>query len=134
MDQSRKTREKTVGMNVFRERYLGIMQSKIRLDFEEDMLRAKLNGADVGDINHSDDFAKKLDVAIYTEMKANMKEVLETKLEATDEKRPAGMMMDKMTPSKRTGQMHGVVILVPENPLSQVACLMLLLHVRMVSQ
>ena len=96
-------------MNVFRERYLGIMQSKSRLDFEEDMLRAKLNGADVGDINHSDDFAKKLDVAIYTEMKANMKEVMETKLEATDEKRPAGMMMDKMTPSKRTGQMHGVV-------------------------
>ena len=28
-------------------------------------------------------------------------------------------MMDKMTPNKRTGQMHAVVIPVPENPLSQ---------------
>ena len=119
----KQSREKLVGMNVFRERYLGIMQSKSRLDFEEDMLRAKLNGEDVGDQNHSDDFAKKLDFAIYSEMKAQMKEQMEAKLDATDKKRPAGFMMDKMTPSKRTGQMHGVVIPVPENPLTQVITL-----------
>ena len=37
---------KTLGMNVFRERYMGIMQSKSRLDFEEEMLSAKINGPD----------------------------------------------------------------------------------------
>ena len=52
-----------------------------------------------------------------------MKEQMEAKLDATDKKRPAGFMMDKMTPSKRTGQMHGVVIPVPENPLTQVITL-----------
>ena len=34
-------------------------------------------------------------------------------LDATERRRPAGLMMDKMTPSKRTGQMHAVVIPVP---------------------
>ena len=120
MDEKRDERKKTVGMNVFRERYTGIMQSKSRLDFEEDMLRAKMNGADVGDQNHSREFAKKLDGAIYKEMKEKMKESMNTKLVATEKKRPAGLMMDKMTPLRRTGQMHAVVIPVPENPLSQV--------------
>ena len=120
MDEKRHERTKTVGMNVFRERYSGIMQHKSRLDFEEDMLRAKMSGADVGDQNHSREFAKKLDGAIYKEMKVNMKESMNTKLAATEKKRPAGLMMDKMTPLRRTGQMHAVAIPVPENPLSQV--------------
>ena len=96
-------RTKAVGMNVFRERYNGIKQNKSRLDFEEDMLRAKLCGADVGDINHSREFAKKLDVAIHMELKENMKESMGAELDATGKKRPAGFMMDKMTPRKRTG-------------------------------
>ena len=112
------------GMNVFRERYQGIKQRKSRLDFEEDMLRAKLIGTRVGDINHSRKFAKKLDGAIYSEMKQNMKDKMEEKLQATERKRPAGLLMDKMTPNKRTGQMHAVDIPVPENPLSQVSFLM----------
>ena len=116
-------RTKVVGMNVFRERYSGIKQSKSRLDFEEDMLRAKMCGTDVGDLNHSNDFAKKLDVAIYSELKENMKESMQTVLDATGKIRPAGLMMDKMTPRKRTGQMHSSVIPVPENPLSQVRSL-----------
>ena len=59
----------------------------------------------------------------YSEMKAQMREEMNAKLDATDNKRPAGLMMDKMTPSKRTGQMHAVVIPVPENPLTQVIAL-----------
>ena len=41
-------------------------------------------------------------------------------LEAKDRRRPAGLLMDKMTPNKQTGQMHACVIQVPEN---QVTCL-----------
>jgi hypothetical protein len=122
--ETKRSREKIVGMNIFRERYAGIKQGKSRMNFEEDMLRAKLNGEDVGDTNHSRFFAKKLDEAIYNEMKAAMNEQMNVKLDATKKKRPAGFMMDKMTPNKRTGQMHAVVIPVPENPLSQVTLLM----------
>ena len=100
---------------------MGIMQSKIRLDFNEDMLRAKMNGGDVGDINHNRKFAKNLDGAINREIKDNMMENMEKKLDATEKKRPAGLVMDKMTPNKRTGQMHAVAIPVPENPLSKVS-------------
>ena len=47
------TREERVGLNVLRERYEGIKQSKSRLCYEKDMLRSKLNGADVSDTNHT---------------------------------------------------------------------------------
>ena len=100
------------------------MQSKSRLDFERDILRAKLNGCDVGDLNHSRFFAKQLDNAIHAEMKARMAVKVSAKLDATDQKRPAGLLIDKMTPNKRTGQMHAVVLPVPENPLDQVSLLM----------
>ena len=83
------------------------------------MLRGKLNGTDMGDTNHGRQYPKKLDGAIYEEMKYNMTENMNTKLDATQQKRPAGLLMDKMTPSRRTGQMHAVVIPVPENPLTQ---------------
>ena len=49
--------QEKAGMNVFRERYEGIKQSKSRLCFEKDMLRAKLNGCHIGDTNHSHTFA-----------------------------------------------------------------------------
>ena len=77
IDKKRKVRSQIGGRNVFRNRYQGIKQSKSRLDFEEDMLRAKLNGEDVGDLNHSREFAKKLDGAIYDEMKARMAKNME---------------------------------------------------------
>ena len=107
-------------MNVYRIRYLGIQQSKSRIDFEEDVLKAKLNEEVVGNLNHSRMFAAKLDEAIYSEMKEIIKENMNKELDVTGTKRVVGLMMDKMTPNKRTGQMHGVVLPVPENPLGQV--------------
>ena len=120
MDKERKSREPIAGMNVYRIRYLGIQQSKSRIDFEEDMLKAKLNEEVVGNLNHSRMFAAKLDEAIYSEMKEIIKENMNKELDVTGTKRVVGLMMDKMTPNKRTGQMHGVVLPVPENPLGQV--------------
>ena len=119
VDKERMTREYKVGMNVWRERYEGIRQSKSRVCFENDILRAKLNGCDVGDTNHSREFAKKIDVSTYHVMKDNIKRNMMKPLDATERRRPAGLMMDKMTPNRRTGQMHAVVIPVPENPLGQ---------------
>ena len=52
-------------------------------------------------------------------MKDELKEALETKLDATEEKRPLSLLFDKMTPAKETGQIHAIVIPVPENSLDQ---------------
>ena len=119
MDRERLNIQEKAGMNVFRERYEGIKQSKSRLCFEKDMLRAKLNDCHVGDTNHSHAFAKKIDDSTYNVIKDDMRKNMNKKLDSTQQKRLAGLMMDKMTPNKQTGQMHAVVIPVPENPLSQ---------------
>ena len=67
-------------------------------------------------------------------MKVNIKTQLETKLNATQEKRPLGMVFDKMTPSKQTGQIHALVVPVPENPLSQPLLVPLCLEVPAVTE
>ena len=125
-DEDLKGRQYKAGMNVFLERYQGIRQSKSRLNFEEDMLRAKLTGTDVGDQQHTRIFAKKLDEALYSEMKDRLRDGMNVELDGTGRKRPAGLLMDKMTPLKRTGQMHAVVIPLVENSLTQVTLPMLI--------
>ena len=45
-------------------------------------LISKMNGRDVGDINHSRMFAHKLDNAIYDELESKLKEEIGRKLKA----------------------------------------------------
>lgn len=104
------TRNRKVGLNIFRIRYSGLRQHKPMSSFENDLLTAKLNGTDIGDINHNRIFAKDFDTAIYEQMKVDIKKHLNISLEATDQKRPVGMVM---TPSKRTGRIHALIV--PEN-------------------
>ena len=115
----RESRNRKVGLNLFRIRYSGLQQHRPISSFEEDILTAKLNGTDVGDLNHSRHFAKEIDTAVFETMKEDIKEALATTLDATNQKRPLGLLFDKMTPSKETGQIHAIVIPVPENNLSQ---------------
>ena len=107
------------GMNVFRIRYTGILHANSKLNFETDILTAKLNGTEVGNINHSRKFASKLTDTISDIMDANLKTALGQCLDCTNEKPPVGIIMDKMTPNKRTGQIHGLIVPVPSNPLSE---------------
>ena len=108
-----------VGLNLFRTRYNGIKHAKSLLEFESDVLLLKLNGGDVGDINHSRKFAKTIDEALYKTMKTCLSEQLNEKLPSTGECRPVGFVMDKMTPNKRTGQVHGIITPIPENDLTE---------------
>ena len=68
------SREEKIAVNVFRIRYQGIKQCKSRVNFEEDMLKAKLNDEEVGDTRHGRKFAKEIDDAIYETMKADVRE------------------------------------------------------------
>ena len=118
-DEDRNSRLKTVGLNIFRTRYCGIKQARSRSDFEQDILKGKMNGEDLGNINHSRMFAKTLDEAIFKTMRDDIRVKVKTNLDATGATRPFGLVFDKMTPNKTTGQIHGVILPVPENPLSQ---------------
>ena len=119
IDGGRKQRNKVIGLNLFRIRYSGIKQHQPRTAFEDNVLTAKLNGVDVGDINNSRFFAKDIDVALFDTMKDSLKEALGTELEASGELRPVGLLFDKMTPSKETGQVHAIIIPVPENQMDR---------------
>ena len=132
-DMEYTSRTTKVGLNLIIT-YSGLRQHKPRSSFEEDILTAKLNGPDVGDLSHSRIFAQELDTAIYEQMKVNIKTQLETKLDATQEKRPLGMVFALMTPSKQTVQIHALVVPVPENPLSQPLLVPLCLEVPAVTE
>ena len=56
----KESRNKKIGLNLFRIRYKGIKQHLPRTAFEEDVLTAKLNGTDVGDLNNSRFFCQKI--------------------------------------------------------------------------
>ena len=40
-------------------------------------------------------------------------------LESTNEKRPIGIVADKITPNKRTGHIIGLIVPTPENQMSE---------------
>ena len=56
-DMKYKSRTTTVELDLFSLRYNGLRKHEPRPSFEEDIMTAKLNGTDVGDINHSRCFA-----------------------------------------------------------------------------
>ena len=88
--------------------------------FESDVLLLKLNGGDIGDINHSRKLTKKIDEALYKFIKKCMIENLDEQLTSTGDRRPVGfVVMDKMSPNKRTGQVHGIITPIPENDLTE---------------
>lgn len=123
------SRSKKIGLNIFRLKYSGIKQTKPMSTFSDDVLTAKLNGTDVGNINHSPSFVKHIDNSIYETMKDNLSVALETVLPCTNQKRPLGMVMDKMTLAKRTGQVHAIIV-----PLSQSLLVPMMLDVPIVTE
>ena len=118
-EKEHKSRTEKVGLNIFRIRYTAIRQHKSRLAFEDDLVTAQINGTDIGNVNHSRKFAKDLDVAIYSVVKEDIIKGITTPLQATNQKRPLGLAFDKMTPNRRTGQIHALLVPCPENNLDQ---------------
>ena len=115
----REARNYTIGMNIFRIRYNAIKQGKGYLEFEDDLLTAHLNHVDLGDINHSRMFAAELTDQIGKVIEEVLKENISSILPNTEKARPVGIVADKITPNKRTGHILGLILPVPENPISE---------------
>ena len=112
-------RNHDIGMHLFRLRYNGIKQGDSYLNFEQAILTAHLNKVDTGDINNTANFGRDLTKHIKKAMEAKLVENLSNKLQGTGDKRPVGIVADKITPNKRTGHIIGLIVPVPENPLSE---------------
>ena len=130
-ESKRQARSYRAGMNLFRIRYNEIMQGNSYNSFESDVLVAnyKLNKCEVRDVNHSGIFARALTKDIAATMDVDLKQALSRKLDRTNQRPPVGMVMDKMTPNKRTGQIYAIIIPVPSNPLSDVMLAPVMLEV-----
>ena len=108
-----------VGMRIARITYGGILQYRSYLDFEKDLLLAQLNGTDIGDINHSTDFARELTTDIFKIINNKIIRNIEVPLDSTKQLRPIVLIADKITPNKRTGDIMGLVVATPENPITK---------------
>ena len=108
-----------VGMRIARIRYGGILQYRSYLDFEKDLLLAQLNGTDIGDINHSADFARELTTDIFKIIKNKIIRNIEVPLDSTKQLRPVALIAVKITPTKRTGRIMGLVVATPENQFTK---------------
>ena len=118
-NEQKQLRNETIGLRLFRLRYTGIKHCNSYLNFEDDVLTAHLNGNDTGDINNSCDFARDLTKCIVSVLKENIAEHISKPLDATQKKRPVGLVCDKITPNKRTGHIAALILPQPENPLSE---------------
>ena len=62
-------------------------------------------------------------------MKCDIQDNMNCMLDATQSKRPAGLVMDKITPNKRTGQIYAIIIPTLENPLTNDLLIPLMLEI-----
>ena len=115
----KQNRNHEIGLNLFRLRYNAIMQGDSYLNFEKAILTANLNKVDTGDINNTANFGRELTKHIKKAMERKLIENLSFTLDATNDRRPVGIVADKITPNKRTGHIIGLIVPVPENPLSE---------------
>ena len=128
-NEQKQLRNETIGLRLFRLRYTGIKHCNSYLNFEDDVLTAHLNGNDTGDINNSCDFARDLTKCIVSVLKENIAEHISKPLDATQKKRPVGLVCDKITPNKRTGHIAALILPQPENPLSEPFLIPIMLEV-----
>ena len=72
-----------VGMRIARICYVEYKEGNSKRHFETEILKAVLNGLDMGDINHSDQFVRKFRPYVRREIHEKTKEFLNSRLEQT---------------------------------------------------
>ncbi len=83
------------------------------------MLLAQSNGTDIGDINHSANFARDLTADIHDIIKNKIATNIKMPLDGTKQLRPVALIADKITPNKRTGHIIDLVVPTPENAITK---------------
>ncbi len=82
-------------------------------DFEVDLLLLSDANVKVGNINHSSKFASQLRPAFAEAVDSRVKDYIQRPLEATLTLPPIGIVADKLTTRRRTGQMFAAVLFTP---------------------
>ena len=102
------------GMNLGRLVYADLKRGRPISDYTENVMIASKNGSKVGDLNHSNYFPELFRENCAAVLDNRLKIKLQTPLACSGHKPPVGVMIDKMTQKKRTGQITAIQTLIPE--------------------
>ena len=108
----RETRCHSIGMRIARICYAGYKSGMSARDYEKEILKAKLNGLDVGDINHSKEFYSNFRSFVASEVRNCLKSYFISRLQPTGFLPPVNVQADKGTNCYRTRQFTSVIITV----------------------
>lgn len=111
-----KTRLHDIGMKVGRVAYNVCFSGMSFQSFETQILLQNLNGVDIGDINHSKDFVKKLLPEFAKHIKGRVKKFITTTLPQTGHLPAVNTAADKATYKHRSRQFVSLTTIVPDSP------------------
>ena len=107
-------REKTIGMNLGRIVYKIVCRGRSYLDYEGDVLCAKMNGVDVGELNHSRMFVPKLLGTLSTVTQNMFIRFFRTPMQKTGSLPPIAVAADLATFQGTTRHMVSVISVFPD--------------------
>ena len=105
-----------VGMRIARICYVEYKEGNSKRHFETEILKAVLNGVDMGDINHSDQFVRKFRPFVRREIHEKTKQFLNSRLEQTGFYPAMNISADKGTNVHRSRQFTTAKCCVPNSP------------------
>ena len=111
------SKNETAGMNVGRAAYACMKLRRSKREFETDIYLLKTAGAEVGNINHSENFLGKLRPYVSQSVKALVNNFFSSPTIPTGFCPPVAFTADGATFKRRCRQFHGVNVVVPDSQM-----------------
>lgn len=111
----KETRCHAIGMRIARICYAGYQSGRSSRGYEREILKAKLNGLDIGDINHSKEFYTNFRHFVENEATHCLSSYFTSRLQQTGFLPPVNVQADKGTNCHRTRQFTSVITVVPDS-------------------
>ena len=106
------------GMKLGRQIYSNVKEKATYSKYERDCAQAAMNKEEIGNINHSKDFAKSITNELGTDLKIEVTKYFSTILECTGQLPPVAFSTDKMTMKRQTGHLAAAITPDVNAPLS----------------
>lgn len=121
--QKHRVLQQSVGVTLGKQSYRLLKYCRPFSDYETDLKLLSDAKVNIGNINHSRKFPSEMRPSFADAVDNRIKEYLSTPLEATRARPPVGIVADKLTTRRRTGQMYACLLFTPgmENLVSPVS-------------
>lgn len=111
--QKLRKHEESVGVTLGKQAYKLLKLGRPFSDYEIDLKLMADANVKIGNLNHSRKFPSELRPCFADVTDLRIREYISNSLPATGTKPPIGIVSDKMTARRRTGQMHAAILFTP---------------------